>query len=424
MSEPVRSPDLLQHLERLYALAQVLTPDAEGATRLVEATYERAFAARPEDRRPSMDEKAWLFRLMLDVQRGHAVQPEAAPDGLAAYRRSLAGAFLTRTLPTAFATLPPQERLVLVLCEVEGLSCADAGAVLDLDPAAVCHRLETARTVLMNLLRTSATPAERPLIETSLPEGALEEALRRLVQEGFAPLPPTLLPTLTASTPTPATYPDDVHHPDVRDSDVRHPDVRKRRVGRRVPVRASQPLGRLRRSIGALAIIGAAGLLGYLLTVPQTPQAPEVNLITLSARQAGDATDLALRTNSPEQAERFVRDRLGWRLTVPSISGATLSGVGIEEVAPEVDVPVFVFSDQTTGRPVTLYAYTYALLQRFGDRIELERDILRQIENDAHVDIHDLGEEKVLVWRHRDDIYVAVTRSDAEALRQRIFFPS
>lgn len=119
MSEPVRSAAPLQHLERLYAFAQVLTPDAEQAERLVEATYRRAVAVPPEER-PTVDEKAWLFRLMLDEQASQAGPSDA--EGLDAYRRSLAEVFLNRALPGAFAALPAPERLVLVLCEVEGFA--------------------------------------------------------------------------------------------------------------------------------------------------------------------------------------------------------------------------------------------------------------------------------------------------------------
>ena len=155
---------------------------------MVEATCRRAAATPPEER-PDLDAKAWLFRLMLDEHAARAGTSDVG--GQDAYRRSLAEAFLNRALPGAFAALPTPERLVLVLCEVEGYSCAQAGEVLGLDPDAACHRLETARAVLVNLLRTSATPAERPLLETSLPDGWLGPALGRTVQDGLAPLPPT-----------------------------------------------------------------------------------------------------------------------------------------------------------------------------------------------------------------------------------------
>ena len=131
----------------------------------------------------------------------------------------------------------------------------------------------------------------------------------------------------------------------------------------------------------AVAIVLAAGLLGYLFSSPPPP-APDANVITLSARQTRTATP-TVRTDDPERAERFVLSHLGQRLILPSISRAALQGVGIEEVAPGAHVPAFAFADSLTGRTVTLYAYTYALLQRHADRLELEGDILRQIEDAA-----------------------------------------
>ena len=109
---------------------------------------------------------------------------------------------------------------------------------------------------------------------------------------------------------------------------------------------------------------------------------------------------------------------------MPGIDGAVLSGVAIVEIAPAVEIPAFIFQDPASDGRITLYAYTYALLDRYETRLQLERDILQQIQNERHFDLHDLGENKVLVWRNRDEIYVAVTTGEAESLRDRISFPS
>ena len=410
MSEPDRFSAPLEHLDRLYAFAQVLTSDVEQAERLVTATYRRA---SKEDSSEAVSEgaaKARLFRIMME--EAEATSRSVPLKGLTSYRQKLATAFLNRALPAAFVALPLQERIVLLLCEGEGLSCAQAGEVLDLDPAEACHRLETARAVLMNLLRASARPVECSLLETSLPERALETALHQVVQNGFAPLPPTLRTTLAAPTSAPSTQAlkrlPGREKPPVSSSRERAPGVLRKR---------------LQRGGVALAIILTSGLLGYLFSSPPPERGSNISVVTLSAERAR-AANLVLRTDAADRAERFVYDHFEQRLTVPTIAEATLSGVGVEEIADEASVPVFVFYDEITGQPITLYAYSYAFLQRHQDEIELEGDILRQIEDDDHVDIHDLGESKVLVWRHRDDIYVAVTQGNAESLRQRISFSS
>jgi hypothetical protein len=63
-------------------------------------------------------------------------------------------------------------------------------------------------------------------------------------------------------------------------------------------------------------------------------------------------------------------------------------------------------------------------LDLYSDRLSLEADIQNQIVAEQHYDLHDLGEKQVLVWRHRDDIYLAVTRGEAETLQGRITFAS
>jgi hypothetical protein len=115
---------------------------------------------------------------------------------------------------------------------------------------------------------------------------------------------------------------------------------------------------------------------------------------------------------------------MGSRITIPSINEATLQGVSIREVADDADVPVLLFQDIASGKSITIYVYSYAFLDRHERRLVLERDILRQIEAEGNFDLHDLGETKALIWRYRDDIFVAITSGDAEELRGRISPPT
>lgn len=413
---------LFRHLAPLFALAQVIVMSTEGAVRLVEATYRRAFLLL-EEQPPPDDLRLWLSRLMLQIHGARLQDAEAPPADAEAsppappanrsfddLRRRLTEQLLDEALPAAFATLASQHRLLLMLCEVEDFTCADAGAVLGLPPETACAELERARTALYDALHANVTEVERHLLDTSLPEEWRRRALGHLAESSFAPLPPTLRPTLQAAAEaagSPATDDDDLPPPAPADE----------------AAPPTHPWWQHLKGVAAtLLLILVAGLLGYGFSA-LLRQEPETNLLTLSARQAEDA-ELTFRTASAEQAERYVRDRMGRRLVLPGIDQATLLGTGIQEVAPGVEAPVFFYEDAATGQPVTLYAYSYAFLDRYQEQVQLDRDLLRQIEDDGNFDIYDFEEAKVLVWRYRDEIYVAVTPGDPDSLRERIFFPS
>jgi len=101
-----------------------------------------------------------------------------------------------------------------------------------------------------------------------------------------------------------------------------------------------------------------------------------------------------------------------------------LTGVTMISLSEGVETPVFLWEDETSGQTVYLFTYNYALLEQHQDHFQLERDVLLQIEGDRHFDIHELSPYRVLIWRYRDDIFLAFTTSSAAALRDRIQFPS
>lgn len=411
---------LLKHLEGLFALAQVVTMNAERAVHLVEETYRRAFALLASTPLPA-DERTWLYALMLQVhdERTHAGEADAGdPDVLATeratagddFRSRLAEQFVNQALPAAFTTLSADQRLLLMLCEVENLSCEAAGEVLGLPAEAACARLELARAGLHEALYANATEVERHLLDTSLPDNWDRAALAHLARTELVPLPPTLRPAVHAGPSELSTEP-------VAPDAALVPADDDTRAG--LPI----PWGRfVTRLTTTLLIILVAGLTGYAFS-SLLRREPETNLINLSVEQA-DEYELDFRTDHPEQAERYVRDRLGWRVVLPGIEGAALQGVGIREVTTGVEAPAFAYEDEASGALVTVFVYNYTLLDRYDDRIVLERDILRQIEDDGNYDLYDLGEERVLVWRNRDDIFVAVTPLTVSDLRDRITFPS
>jgi DNA-directed RNA polymerase specialized sigma24 family protein len=414
---------LLAHLEGLFTLAQVVTMNAEGAVRLVEGTYHRAFdrlAYEPLPDNPRM----WLYGLLMQVhdeqsRAGAAAPSEAPPDlpsqpaaaGADAFRRRMAEQFVHQALPAAFATLPPDQRLLLMLCHVQQLSRDEAGRILGLPAEEAARRLEAARQALNAALYDNATEVERHLLATSLPGEWDRAALEHLARTELTPPPATLRPSMRDHAGMAGGPPEPIPVP--------------------APLPAAAPakpggtvrLGHLlTRLTAALLIIMVAGLLGYLFSGVLREQ-PELNLLTLSIQQVDDV-EVAVRTPSPEQAERYVLDSLGWRIVLPGIEQARLVGLDVHEIAEGVTVPVFVYEDAATGQAVTLYALNYEMLLRHASRIRLERDILQQIQGDGNFELHDLGEERALIWRNRDDIFIAVTDPAVADLRERIVFPS
>ena len=410
VSDEVREA-LLAHLEGLFSLAQVVTMNAEGAIRLVEATYQTAYARLSGAAVPD-DPKTWLYALLLEEHAGRTQDPSATPESqppdapppkaVDDFRRRLAEQFVHQALPTAFSTLPPDRRLLLMLCYAQSLSTADAGRIVGLSAEQAAASLEQARAELHAALYDNATETERHLLATSLPPNWDRAALVHLAETELVPLPPTLRPAVHA----PAARDPQPLPPSPADEAARAP------AWNRIATRLT----------ATLLIIMVAGTMGYVFSELLRVE-PETNLLNLSVAQSG-AAEPGLPTGDPTEAERLVRERLGWRLMVPIIDQATLAGVDVREITDGVTVPVFVYTDDPTGQPITLYAYTYTLLDRHADRIRLERDILQQIEEDGNFDLYDLGEVRVLIWRYRDEIFVAVTPVAVADLRERIAFPS
>lgn len=407
---------LLQNLPGIFAVAQVIAPNADEAVHLVEESYRRALAS---SERFSSAESARLLLMQLLVEvRGEAVPSgndvtaeEADASGrdavdLADFRRRHAMRLVGHALPAAFATLTSEQRLLLMLCDVERIDCEATGRILGLDPVIACRRVEEARIALHKALFATSNAVEKELLETSLQGAWKREALQRMVESELVTLPPTLQPSVLAIAKSISGGSGEKPESAVSKNESVEPATSWRRLAQ--------------RAVAIVAIIATAGLLGYGFTYLMRRE-PDLSLISVSARHA-DAVEATFKTSSPEQAERYIYDRLGERLTVPSIQQAALLGVTVGDVTASAQVPILIYREGT--HTITVYVYSYAFLDKHGKELVLERDILRQIEDEGNFDLHDLGEDKVLIWRNRDDIYIAITPGDAEELRQRITFPS
>ena len=152
-----------RHADGLYAVVVRLCADRDEAEEVTQEAFLRAWRGLPAFRGDAQF-FTWLYRIgvnearrradgmrrradvvvvSLDEQREHASRDRSVqPVDRAEH------ADLRRTLDAAIAALPVDQRAALVLRDVEGLSTAQAAAVLGLREAALKSRLHRARELL------------------------------------------------------------------------------------------------------------------------------------------------------------------------------------------------------------------------------------------------------------------------------------
>ncbi len=157
MSKNFTDDDLREVLPRLRRFAFSLTRHENSADDLVQSCLERALARR-EQHREDADLRAWLFQIMyrqfLDGQRrakryaGLLAVFACAPEELAPSAEDVA---LSRSALADFSKLPAEQRALLVLVSVEGLSYQQAADALGIPIGTVMSRLSRARKTLRAL---------------------------------------------------------------------------------------------------------------------------------------------------------------------------------------------------------------------------------------------------------------------------------
>jgi RNA polymerase sigma-70 factor (ECF subfamily) len=140
---------------RLYRLAARLTGSFDDAEDVVQESFEKmvaAFKASAFMSRSAME--AWLYRVVANGalkvlrkrKRSRALAEQAPPRGevpaLAEQRAELA------ILTSWLLELPDEQRVALVLKELEGLSTTEVASVLECTEGAVEQRLVRARATL------------------------------------------------------------------------------------------------------------------------------------------------------------------------------------------------------------------------------------------------------------------------------------
>ena len=150
-----------RYQDRVYRHLLNLTGSREEALELAQEAFIKAWQALPTWR-PDAQFHTWVYRIAsnaaLDVLRRRKVVQfvpldddydapanQPSPEAQLQARQSL------RALDAALARLPPQQREIVLLREVEGLSYAELAATLGIDEGPVKSRLARARVALVAL---------------------------------------------------------------------------------------------------------------------------------------------------------------------------------------------------------------------------------------------------------------------------------
>ena len=150
---------LLAALPRLRRFARSLTGNGQDGDDLMQNTVERALQRGwPKGVEPL----AWLFKvcknLWIDELRSRSVRVKAAQSRELDEEPSVSGEDVVhaelglRAVERALATLAPEQRAVVTLVAVEGLSYREAAEVLDTPIGTVMSRLARARAALVERL--------------------------------------------------------------------------------------------------------------------------------------------------------------------------------------------------------------------------------------------------------------------------------
>ncbi len=160
---------IVDQIPQLRRYARALLGDPDAADDLVQDSLTRAMD-RLHLWRPGTNMRAWLFSILhnqhVNEARRRARRPdrvglEPAHDGLHATPPGQDSGPAIRDLGRALAELPEDQRQVVLLVGLEGLTYAEAAEVLDVPLGTVMSRLNRGRQRLRELIEADSAPAIR-----------------------------------------------------------------------------------------------------------------------------------------------------------------------------------------------------------------------------------------------------------------------
>ncbi len=153
--------DIVANVPRLRRYARVLLRDPVFADDLVQDVLERSLS-RLHLFKPGTNLRAWLFTIMHNMHVNQAIRAGKGPrtgsddDVAESYQTAVAPAqtagLLLRDMERALATLPEEQRAVVLLVGVEGLTYAETAAALEVPVGTVMSRLARGRQRLRTFM--------------------------------------------------------------------------------------------------------------------------------------------------------------------------------------------------------------------------------------------------------------------------------
>jgi len=419
---------LTQHLDALYPLARVLAGEAD-AEALVTDAYRRA-AEAPAG---ADDPRTRLVQHLLAAHADRAGTLAHAPPEALSVRRDAAVSVAERNVPAAFALCSPHTRLVLALDAALGLPDARLAEALDVAADDAAADRAAAWAALRRSLHAVVTESEGALIDANLPGDALREILRTHLTAAYRPAPSDLRSAVAsvlrqaeeesaadaspdgASADTGSASPSEDDPP----ADASEREGSSQRPGRAQPSASRSSARRtVATTVGALVLAALAGAVLWQSLAPAP--SPDVSLVTFSARRAG-AVSVPVSMDTPEAAERYLSREWDRRVTVPEIRNATLQGVSALEVDDNLRIPALLYADSAATGRITVFAYSYALIDRLGDRAPLDDDLFERLRTPEQLIARAEADAGVVLWRQRADVFLAVApHLSPDALRTRL----
>lgn len=405
---------LAGHLQTLYPLARVLASSDE-APDLIQHVYEEATQVPPADR--PADTRAWLLRLLLTAQdepldaAGAEVQAKQETSFTEdPFRRQIADSIAKRVLPAAFAACSLHERFILAVDVLGRPDDEELATALGTSATNARSIRDRARSTLRASLRDVLHGPERMLVDVALPDDTLRDHLYELLRERFQPVPESVQDTVTAILNTARGNRESTSSTDTSSAGM------LRSAYSRLRQRASV---RSLLALVVLLIVVAAGIRGTRYLLSSSPESSPT-LVQMTAEYAPEVS-VTHATADPDAAQAYIEQTWNRRLSVPEIEEARLDGIGRLEILDAAEVPTLVYSVTDGSGRLVAYAFDYAVLDQLEGDITMERDLRTRLAANQSLVEHEHAEKTVVLWRHRDDVFVLVgPSSEGASLTSRI----
>jgi hypothetical protein len=314
-----------------------------------------------------------------------------------------------RHLPGALAACSARQRVALTL-DVFDADEHSAAAALDLPIEEARSVREQARSALRASLRDVLNGPERMLVDVALPDEALRRLLRGLLEEEFLPIPSALEQRVRRQLAANRSGSSDEDEARTAPSAGGTWAAVRRRLNTRTSI-----------LVGLVVVFVTGGLAGLAYFDSPTPPSPSSqSLIALTAERTGDISSTQ-DTKTPSAAADVIRKTWDRRVSVPSLQGAVLQGVGRLPLDDRVDVPALLYRDDESGSGIVAYVFNYALLDRVGDRVRLGPSLRRDLAANQSPLTRRRADRALVLWRQRDDIFVLVApNTTPDTLRSRL----